>query len=243
VERQLFDTDAKRYEAWYASPKGQLVDRAERRLLHWLLNKIPDARSLLEVGCGTGHFTAALAEQGFFVVGLDRAPAMIAEFRRLRPGLPVVLGDAHRLPFQDGTFDVTVFVSTLEFLEEPDAALAEAVRVSRKGIVLIVLNTWSPGGFSRRWGKQARGQILGQAQDYTVPQLLRLVRQAASDRKQEHWWRTALYPIGPAKLLGHIPIGDVIGLVVRLRPQSADAAGDQPTLTQRNAGARRARRG
>jgi pyruvate,water dikinase len=55
------------------------VDQAERAPLTWLLRGFPTARNVLEVGCGTGHFAAWLASQGWRVVGLDRAPAMLAE--------------------------------------------------------------------------------------------------------------------------------------------------------------------
>ncbi len=217
---KAFDTDADRYESWYASPRGQRVDQSERKLLERLLQKMPNAASALEVGCGTGHFTALFADQGLFPIGLDRAPAMIAALRRLHPSLPAVLGDAHKLPFQDGAVDVTVFVATLEFLEQPEVALAEAVRVSRKGLILVVLNKWSVGGLSRRLGRQARSRRLGRARDFSLPQLNDLLRAVPADRIQRIWWTSALYPIGPAEFLAHVPLGDVIGLAVMLNTPS-----------------------
>jgi len=127
---KIFDTDVDKYEAWYASPQGQRVGRAERKLLEWLLQKIPNAESALEIGCGTGHFTVLLADEGLSVTGLDRAPATIAALRRFHPDIPAVLGDAHRLPFPDDAVDVSVFITTLEFLEQPDVALTEAILVT-----------------------------------------------------------------------------------------------------------------
>jgi ubiquinone/menaquinone biosynthesis C-methylase UbiE len=94
-----FETAAASYEAWYATPRGQLADQAERALLEVLIAESPGANTLLEVGCGTGHFAATLGRDGVAVVGLDRSPAMLTELRRQHPGLPVVLGDAHALPF------------------------------------------------------------------------------------------------------------------------------------------------
>ena len=196
---RIFDSDADRYEAWYASPKGQRAERSERRLLGWLLQKMPPSASILEIGCGTGRFTSWFAEQGHFAVGLERAPAMLATLRRLRPTLPTVQGNAHTLPFQDGAVEVTVFVTALEFLERPEAALTEAVRASREGLVIVVLNSCSAGGFSRRWGRRLRGHKLAQARDYNLWKLLKLVRAAASDRLLGLGWRSALYPYGPAE--------------------------------------------
>ena len=218
---QEFDSDADRYEEWYTSLEGHRTDKSERRILEWLLHRIPNATSILDVGCGTGHFTALFADQGLFAVGLDRAPAMIAALRRLHPTLSAVLGDAHKLPFQDGAVDVTAFVATVEFLDQPEVALEEAVRVSRKGLILIVLNKWSAGGISRRWGSEARGSKLGKAHDYSLQQLAKLVRAAASNRMQRLSWMSTLYPIGPAELLAHVPLGDVMGLAVSLSPASS----------------------
>ena len=57
------------------------------------------------------------------VVGLDRAPAILAEARRRQPGLVLVLGEAHSLPFRPRAVERSVFVATLEFLERPAVAL------------------------------------------------------------------------------------------------------------------------
>jgi ubiquinone/menaquinone biosynthesis C-methylase UbiE len=84
--------------------------------------------------------TSAAAPATARVVGLDRAPAMLAALRRRHPRLPVVLADAHHLPFRHAAVDVAVFITTLEFLEQPGVALAEAVRVAGHGVVLVVLN-------------------------------------------------------------------------------------------------------
>lgn len=215
---EIFNTGADRYEAWYATREGHRVDQAERKLLAWLLHKFPLAESALEIGCGTGHFTAHLRGHGLFAVGLDRAPAMLATLRRVHPHLPAVLGDMHELPFSHGAFDLTVFITALEFLDRPVVALSEAIRVSRMGVVLIVLNKWSLGGLSRRWGKQAYGSRLAHARDYALPELVKLIRQVEPGRIEKYWWMSTLLPVGPVGFLSPIPIGDAIGLAVKLRP-------------------------
>jgi ubiquinone/menaquinone biosynthesis C-methylase UbiE len=140
-------------------------------LLLYLLRVFQDARTAIEIGCGTGHFAAFLANQGLNVIGLERAPAMLLRARRQFPLLPVILGDAHHLPFRDLSMDLTIFVTTLEFLEDTVCALHEAVRVARKSIIAVALNRYSLSGFSRRWGPQSRGELLGQASDYSVREL------------------------------------------------------------------------
>lgn len=215
---ELFEREASRYEGWYATPGGQRADQAERALLQWLLARFPGARSVLEVGCGTGHFAAWFAGKGLRVVGLDRAPAMLGEMRRNFPGIPAILGDAHRLPFRTSAVDLAVFVTTVEFLDDPEGALAEAVRVARQGILIVALNRWSVGGLSRRWGPQARRLLLGQACDFALPSLTGMVQRAARRRIQVLRWASTLFPGGLWRARARIPLGDVIGMAVRLGP-------------------------
>ena len=84
---------ARDYEAWYEQGFGRFASRLEEALLHLLLQRFPGASSLLEVGCGTGHFTRWFAKQGFQVTGLDASPAML-EQAPLRNGTTYLLGDA-----------------------------------------------------------------------------------------------------------------------------------------------------
>lgn len=123
------------------------------------------------MGCATGHFAAGLERRRHRVIGLDRSPAMLAELRRRHPQMPVVLGDGHTLPFRDGAVDVTLFVTTLEFLERPAVALREAARVSRRGLAILALNRWSRGGLSRCWGPGRRGAIRSHAHGMTIRSL------------------------------------------------------------------------
>jgi ubiquinone/menaquinone biosynthesis C-methylase UbiE len=193
---RLFEDNPAGYEDWYATARGRRADLAERALLERLLAPFAGAQSALEVGCGTGHFTRWLAGRVPCVVGLDRSPAMLAEARRRGPRLRLVEGDAHQLPIGSRAVDLGVFVLTLEFLEDPAAALAEAARIARRGLIVVALNRWSLGRLSRRWGRDARRPLLGRA--------LR--------------WASALFPdglvVGPAR----VPLGGVIGLSVELAP-------------------------
>jgi ubiquinone/menaquinone biosynthesis C-methylase UbiE len=82
------------------------------------------------------------------VTGLERSPSMLAEARRRHPRLSLVLGDAHELPFRSRAVDLSVFVTTLEFLERPGVALGEAARVARRGVLIVALNRWSAGALA-----------------------------------------------------------------------------------------------
>lgn len=108
--------------------------------------------------------------------------------------------------------DLTVFVTTVEFLDTPELALSEAMRIARHGIVLVVLNRWSRGGYSRRWGAQAQRTLLSQAHDYSLPALQAFVKRAAGPRLKKIFWSSTLFPGVLWKYRGSIPFGDVIGL-------------------------------
>jgi SAM-dependent methyltransferase len=212
----LFEREAERYEAWYATPRGRRAARAELQLLDWLLGAFPTARTVLDVGCGSGHFTAGLAGRGLRPIGLDRAPAMLAQLRRRLAGCPVVRADAHALPVRDRAVDLVLFVTTLEFLDDPGRALAEAARVARLGVVAIALQRWSAGALSRRCGPQSRGALLRHARDLSARRLRGLCEEAAGARLARLRWRHALLPAplpaGPTR----IPFGDVIGVAAEL---------------------------
>jgi ubiquinone/menaquinone biosynthesis C-methylase UbiE len=215
---QLFERDAAGYEGWYATARGRRADLAERALLERLLAPFAGAQGALEVGCGTGHFTRWLAGRMPHVVGLDRAPAMLAEARRQHPRLLLIQGDAHHLPIRSQVVDLGIFMLTLEFLEEPGVALAEAVRVARRGLVVVALNRWSLGGLSRRWGRDARRPVLGRARDFTLLSLRALVSAAAGPRLRGLRWASALFPNGLVTGSARLPLGGVIGLSVDLGP-------------------------
>lgn len=139
----LFDECVARdYEQWYEQGFGSFAARQEEALLHRQLQGFPGATSLLEVGCGTGHFTRWFARQGLQVVGLDASPAMLAQ-ARLRNGTNYLLGDARALPFEDQQFDLVTLITTLEFVTDPVQVLREVMRVARQGLLLGVLNRQS----------------------------------------------------------------------------------------------------
>jgi ubiquinone/menaquinone biosynthesis C-methylase UbiE len=91
--------------------------------------------SLLDVGCGTGSYTAALAERGWDVTGVDVSGDMLrrAEAR----GVKTVRADAASLPFEDASFDAAVSVFTSTDVDDLGAVVREIVRVLRPGAALV----------------------------------------------------------------------------------------------------------
>ena len=203
---------AAHYEAWYETPQGRQADQQEKQLLRWLMGLFSGVRTVLEIGCGTGHFTRWLRDEGFWVVGLDLSAPMLAQAQAL-DSPPLVRGDAHRLPFADGAVDLAVLVTTLEFLARPQEALTEALRVARRGLVLGVLNLWSPLGLARRVAGLFRPSVYSAARFYSVWELQRIVRSVAGP-KAKVIWRTTLFPWGIPRRPSSLPWGGFIGMAV-----------------------------
>ena len=204
---------ASRYEQWYGA-EGKSADILEKELLGKLLDLLPTARSVLDVGCGTGHFTRWLAERSLEAVGLDASEPMLNEARRLG-GPRYIPGDAHLLPFADRSYDVTALITTLEFLPDPARALAEAARVARRGVLLGVLNRWSVLTLRYRLS----GKPMWRASRFFGPwELAAMARRAAGARTNAVTWRTTLWPVPVVRDLP-LPWGGFIGAVVQLHEE------------------------
>lgn len=221
----LFDERvAAHYEVWYEVDEGRRADALEKATLSQLLEGFSGARgqnaplSVLEVGSGTGHFTRWFAQQGLAAVGLDSSAAMLAQAQAL-DGVSLVQGDACLLPFADGTFDLVALVTTLEFLEHPKAALAEALRVSRQGLLLGVLNRHSLLALQRRLVGLVRPSIYNAAHLYRVGELKRLLRSVAGERATIVW-HTTLFPRVWPWPRSTLPWGGFIGMAFGPRPES-----------------------
>ncbi len=129
-----------RYDAWYRTPRGAMYDRLEKRAIDSLLPCVPNGGRLLEIGCGTGHWSEYFSNKGFDVTGVDLSEEMIAIARQRKVSRAVFdVSDAARLPFGDASFDVAAAITALEFTADPAGVVAEMVRcVKKAGGMLIV---------------------------------------------------------------------------------------------------------
>jgi ubiquinone/menaquinone biosynthesis C-methylase UbiE len=101
----------------------------------------------LDVGTGVGALAFALAPLVRDVVGVDRVPELLA-LARERAGdfdnVSFVEADATKLPFDDGSFDLSGTLRTLHHVARPELVLAELVRVTRRGGALVVVDQLAP---------------------------------------------------------------------------------------------------
>lgn len=92
----------------------------------------------LDVGCGPGALTAALADRlgPANVAGADPSEPFVQACRSRLPGVEVVLAPAEALPFDDASFDVTLSQLAVNFMNDPAAGVGEMRRVTRPGGVV-----------------------------------------------------------------------------------------------------------
>jgi ubiquinone/menaquinone biosynthesis C-methylase UbiE len=112
-----FDKLAARYADKYFALRD--YDDAYARLLDGL----PRGARLLDLACGPGNFCAFAARHrpDLALLGLDMAPAMLAQARERVPGAEFRLGDCRRLDEGLGTFDAAAFCFGLSYLDEEEA--------------------------------------------------------------------------------------------------------------------------
>ena len=87
---------------------------------------------ILDLGCGTGHLTAQIAESGARVTGVDRSAEMVAAARLAYPNLKFEISDARNLSFQE-EFDAVFSNATLHWIHEPELVLQGVFRALRPG--------------------------------------------------------------------------------------------------------------
>lgn len=123
------------------------ADPQQRAMLESYLAEItPQATArVLEIGCGTGAVVRVVAGRSWVgeVIGIDPSPVFIARARELAAGLTNVAfeeGDGRSVRFDDQSFDVVIFHTTLSHMPSPEGLLAEAFRVLRPGGWLAVFD-------------------------------------------------------------------------------------------------------
>jgi SAM-dependent methyltransferase len=138
------------YDAWFDQPWGHYTFGVESAAVLAGLGPLADRR-VVDVGCGTGRLAELMVAAGARVVGLDIEPSMLA-VAAIRTTVPLLEGDAHRLPMHTASVDATIAVAVLEFVTDPAAVVAEMWRATRPGgqVVVGALNRRSAWGLTHR---------------------------------------------------------------------------------------------
>jgi 2-polyprenyl-6-hydroxyphenyl methylase/3-demethylubiquinone-9 3-methyltransferase len=129
-------------ERWYEAQDDPVaLLRAESACrIPWIAQEIAVQRGgrparVLDIGCGAGFLSNALALHGHAVTGIDASERslVVATRHDATRTVQYTVGDALYLPFPDASFDVACAMDFLEHVEEPHAVVAEAARVLAPG--------------------------------------------------------------------------------------------------------------
>jgi ubiquinone/menaquinone biosynthesis C-methylase UbiE len=143
------------YRRWRRGGLGQITDTLEQKLMLELIGG-PAGLRILDAGCGDGVLTAALAQRGAVVTGVDADPRMLAASRarvqEMAVAVEFVEGDIRALPFPDAAFDVVIAVTVLCFVPHAERAVREMARVLKPGgrMVFGELGRWNLWAARRR---------------------------------------------------------------------------------------------
>ena len=116
------------------------------RVLEWIDRLGLKARShVLEIGCGAGFLSLALAKRQFNVQAIDSVDAMVEQTRQISVGV----GDISALAFEDESADLVLAIGVIPWIEGPEKAIQEMARVVKPGGYVILtadnrarLNVW-----------------------------------------------------------------------------------------------------
>jgi ubiquinone/menaquinone biosynthesis C-methylase UbiE len=210
-KEQHFDKWPHKYDQWFETPIGKLVQDFEGEILYNFILPKP-GEVILDAGCGTGMFTRELVEARAHIVGLELSLAMLKHgAEKLAAGrFDAVQGNMLTLPFADDTFDKTVSVTAIEFIADARQAISELFRVTKPGgmVVVATLNSLSPWA-ERRKRSGEKGHPLFKEVFFRPPaEMAALAPVAGEYRTVVHFEKNA----DPARAVGVEKRGSAVGL-------------------------------
>jgi len=131
------DRDHPNYERWRHGIESALL--RGNLVCDVLANHISlRGAAALDVGCGVGGTSAALARHGVDVIAVDHNPARLEAVGDLPEQIETKLADARDLPFPDDSFEIVILQDVIEHVVEPSAVLCEIRRVLVSGGILFL---------------------------------------------------------------------------------------------------------
>lgn len=150
----------------------------------------PDAKDILDAGCGTGGTLKAIrdARPGARLHGIDLSEASCA-FTRSKTGAQVAQGSIDALPFADAAFDAVVSLDVLGYRMDREAAVRGFFRVLRPGGTLV-LNL-----AAYQWMLSYHDVAVGQVKRFTRREAEALLRAEGLEMVRATYWNTMLFPL------------------------------------------------
>ena len=138
----MFDAVARRYDIANDILSLGQTKRWRKRVTKLIAPSV--GMRILDLAAGTGSSSEPLAKKGAAVTALDFSEGMLAAGRKKRSYIDFVHGDALALPFEDNYFDVTTISFGLRNTQDYEKALVEALRVTKPGGRMFVVEFSQP---------------------------------------------------------------------------------------------------
>jgi 2-polyprenyl-6-hydroxyphenyl methylase/3-demethylubiquinone-9 3-methyltransferase len=144
INNAFYNTYGDRWYTAYDDPIALL--RAESLVkFPWIIerlrkmNLVTETTSVLDVGCGAGFLSNALALTGMKVTGVDLSEDSLAVAQRhdTTKKVKYISANAYQLPFADSSFDVLTAMDFLEHVDRPEDIIKEFSRVLKPGGIFI----------------------------------------------------------------------------------------------------------
>ena len=140
VMRRFWDAHSRGWDDIRSAPE---VRSHVLEVVDWFSAVVPTGGAVIDVGCGPGHHTIALAARGFEVTAVDFSPGMLARARAKAREQAVSISfrraDLNEgLPFAPGTFDGALCVGVLQVIRNPAASLERIRDLLRPGGLALV---------------------------------------------------------------------------------------------------------
>ncbi len=104
--------------------------------LNYILRELKGTKDVLSVGCGPAIIEAGLYEHGFNVTGLDISKEALDQ---APDSIRTVVGSAENINFADSSFDATIYIASLQFIDKYKKAIEQTARVLRSGGKLLAM--------------------------------------------------------------------------------------------------------
>jgi len=159
-----------RFADTFDEDQKYIVGRAIQQAVIRRLSEERDLGEVVELGCGRGYFTKAIARNATQVLATDLSDEMVEAARtelKEFQNITVQKADCENTAFPSEKFDTVVMVNVVHFIENPDKCLQESYRILKTGGVLLLADYTGYGmswfrmmkmgmRFLKKWGKPPR---------------------------------------------------------------------------------------
>lgn len=147
---------------------------------------------MLDIGGGAGNYLQIFRDKWCSVTGIVSSSEMLESVRKkMGDGVELHLGKSDDLPFSDDEFDIVTVINALETAQDPQKAIAEAIRVCRDRVFIGFLNKHSFAGTQQRLKEIFGFPLAGKIRFFSIEEIKRMVESVIG--AQAFKWGSVIY--------------------------------------------------